>query len=272
MPSGILKRGLNEFEEQEVIVRLASNKAANDKQYTPIRLVMKESRACFISSCDVFKLITTQNQRGKDVKQIEIILCSQPGFSQRATFVEDPDTYETFVHIPKTKHNMRLLATNFNELWDIDNPGVLAEVVELTKTIEKVRDTSEIHKPASIQNVARAPEVDRLREEVATLRAREGQSPRAKTLTVEADMAVRRAEKEKNAALRRAELAEQLLGELQTKESSTLKDAAKEALLADTEFVDGLKAKSDRWWLSKEYRDRLAEEMKKLEEATVAVN
>ena len=96
MSSGIIKRGLNEFEAMNVIGRLAANKAVADPQYTPIRLRLKENKNFFITSCDVFKLHTVQNQRGKDIKNVEIILSSMPKFKERTTFVEDPDSFESF--------------------------------------------------------------------------------------------------------------------------------------------------------------------------------
>lgn len=279
MPSGILKRGLNEYEEMNVIGRLAANKAATLPEFTPIKLVLKEPRAFFISSCDVFVLNTTQNQRGKDVKSVDVLMCSVPGFRQRVAFVEDPDSYECYAYIPKTEHNMKLLASHLGEFWDIEDKAVLDEVVELAKGIKKVRDTDGLHAPVSGAAPTKQPEIERLREENATLKAREGLDPRQRTNTVEADIRIRKAEKEKAEAEAKAAQMAALLEAYQAKESEPkdngakdLKAAAKEALLADTEFMDALKAQNERWWLSKDYRDALNAKMDELKGAEVAVN
>jgi len=291
---GIMKRGLSPAEQMGVIGRLAQRQALSNPEFTPIKLILKENKAFNISSADVYKMYVTSNQRGKDQRNVQLIKCSEARFRERVEFVEDPESQLVFCYIPKTEHNMNLLASHYGELWDIENPEIEAEVHKMSLNVKKVRDTSLAHLHSAGQIPKHTdPKEERMKmleEENATLKAREGAGPQKAKRTIDDDIQMRALQKRAIQAEQEKAQLEQLLAEYQAKTSEPVKEKKnngngkdtipdaikiqiKEMINADTEFVEQCKAENPKkWHFTKLYRQRRKELEKQLMEESVANN
>ena len=267
--AGIMKRGLDMKEKYQVIERLAAQKSVNNPEFTPVRLLLKLNKDFFMTTVDVFRIGDVDSGNGRVRKSVTIGYCNESHFADRAVFVENEETFERYTVIPKTKHNMTLLSTHYGQHWDIENEDVNSEVFEMSKLV--VRD-----KNLKIESVFgdsgqpvshvddREIEIRILREENATLKAREGLDKMSTKRTLSDDIEIRKLAK-KNEELQR-----KLVDAEGKSDADALKDKAREIMLADEDFINTLKETNERYWITPAYRNRLNEEIDKLKGATVA--
>jgi len=273
--AGIMKRGLNKLEEYQVIERLAAQKGITNPEFVPIKIMLKENKEFFMNTADVFILGDQEGNSGRVRKYVDIRRTTESHFKSRAVFVEDEESNERFTIIPKTEHNLALLASHYDQLWDIEDHELSKEMYEVSKTL-KPHPGLEFSKRSSDsgQRVSHEDPTEqenlRLKEEIAALKAREGLDPRQKKRSLSDDIEIRKLAKEKEqlemkiAALQKAD------SEEEAPKDDAVKDQARKIVLADKAFIDDLKDKHDRYWITPEYRDRLREEMDKIKELEVA--
>lgn len=133
----MIRRGEGALELMKRKGVVARNKATRDKEYTPIKLMLKEMKNVRTSAFDIFVLGQEESARGRPVNTIHISRANEKNFVGQEEFVLDTETGEMFVYIPKTEWNMKVLASNLNEQWDIENQDILDVLPALKEQLMK---------------------------------------------------------------------------------------------------------------------------------------
>ena len=154
-----MQRGDSPLDAMKKTETIAKRKSVANKEFTPVRLILKEDKNCLIKTCDIFKMQTMSDARGRDRADLSISRCIETNYRDHVAFEADKEEGYCWCVIPKTDHNMKLLATHWDELWDIDDPVVNEEahkkyeeiLRELAAKGEPIRDTRAAHSQVTQQ-------------------------------------------------------------------------------------------------------------------------
>lgn len=188
----LVKKGDSASDVMQGIGRLAKQKASKDPEYTPILLTMIDAdRDDFrTTGFDIFVLSTSAHASSRrPVKTVSIRKTSETNFREKLNFAQHPESFELYAYVPKTEHNMRVLASHLRDrFWTIEPPEVEQEAIKIAETMDHIRtpevehalpDINQIMKPAAGPQHLQLEEAKR---EIEELKEKQKESERMQAL------------------------------------------------------------------------------------------
>lgn len=241
------KRGESDLERMNRIGRLALQRSKHDAEFLPVKLVLKRNVPTRLGTFDLFQVIDDQSNATNPLERISIMRHDEKYFASPSyspdgiNFVFDSEGYNMFCFVPKTAHNIKCLASHFDELWNIEDDNINEEIRKVAVTLPQDREPH-AHEPVDLTVVQRREmerqkdetEIERLRREIEILRTVAGHVPKS----------------EENKIENKVDALPPDTNDLRKRAKTIMEEREKS-------FLEKLKIKSKRFWLLPEYKQKL---------------
>lgn len=241
------KRGESELDRMKRMGSLAMQRSKHDAEYFPIKIILKKNIPTRLGTFDLFVVLNDESNTTRPMDRISILrhdekFYASPSYSSHGiNFVFDDEGYNMFCFVPKTTHNMTMLASHYNELWNIEEEVIDREVAAVAKTLPQDRE-AHAHEPVDLTVVQRREterakeesELERLRRENEILRTVAGNVPKS----------------EENKIENKLDQIKPDTNDLRQKAKTIMEER-------ETPFLEKLKIKSKNFWLLPEYKQKL---------------